>query len=298
MNLRKKSAAVCAAAMLLLTSCGYDKNTDISQWNPEYFKYCFGEDATCKRTTDENRDPEDKEDTDEYYTITYTDKTGETYTSTHWVTPYKDRRESEEAFSKEAYYNYQMEQIVWETAHDVIRHSFIEQVLKKHFDGIEDDHGTHIGDTASFTIIALPRVWSYGFEWDPGIEDSLGEKLGAAHLDPQTGWQACTADWTTFANDPQWEWTVVMRLSADADPDDYLPAFQAVYEEFRACADQPQSCNFVFKQSAPDDVNDMTTLWRTELFLGEEIDTREWYEQNQTDPSVEKTRRLRAYYGG
>jgi len=64
---QRKHLAVCTAAMLLLTGCGGNpgssqninggdlhdqievqevRETDISKRFPEYFKYCFGEDAT------------------------------------------------------------------------------------------------------------------------------------------------------------------------------------------------------------------------------------------------------------
>lgn len=298
MNICKKAFSCCAAALLLLTSCGQDApQIDISRHNPEFFRYCFGKDAVCKCVTKEERIPEYPEDTNEYYRITFTDKNGAEYTDTYSFPPYQ-KSEDKEKITEAEYYDAQIERAVSYTAASYAEDSFVEQVLKKHFDGIETDLGTHIGEEAHFLVNVSCLVSSYGF-FAPGPEgaDALSKELGAAHISPETGWQLCNADWTTFAGDPQWYWQVSLTVSEDADTEDYLRRFQAAYEEFRACTDQPQSAAFVFATSPPDNGNDQTFIWRGILSFGREIDPKK---EKEKDPDFSSLRnsidQLEAYY--
>lgn len=306
--MKHKCAAVCAAAMLLLTSCGYDKNTDISKWNPEYFSYCFGEDATCKRVTKRERD--DKEDNQEYYEITFTDKTGGTHSQTFQATPYKEAWAfGDDAFTEEEYYNYEMERVAEETVTLIAADSFAQQVMKKYFDGfVTEEEGDNLfgatkfnrwhteNNEVEFQIVPACQITYLGTAQRE--EAALCKKLSAAHIDPQTGWQASTADWKTLAEDPQWEWRVGIILSEDANPDDYLPKFQAAYEEFRACTDLPQNCEFRAEKFSYDTF-DTITLWEADLLFGEEIDIEKEKEKNPDFNFYGGMHdRILAYYGG
>lgn len=286
--MKYKMGAVCAAAMLLLTGCVRDGNTDLAERYPSYFKYCFGDDAKCEFVTIED-------DLYHNYTISYTAESGVQYSTDLSLIPY-DPDKAEDYETAQAYYDAYLETLVMEELQTVFRDDLVSQLLTKHFDGINTENGIRIGEEAECTILPLCNVWSRN---TLGINDSdaLGSRLCAAHLTPVTGWRVCDAGWTTLAADPQWYLTVSMTISAEADAADYISRMQAAYEEYCAATDEPLSCTFLLRQSDANILSRSELLWRETMLVGEKIDI-DTKTAEQADFSIwkEMEKRLREIY--
>ena len=286
--MKHKYGAVCFAAMLLLTGCVRDGNTDLSERYPAYFRYCFGDDAACQFV-------KVQDDAEHLYRIAYAGKDDEERSVAVSVLPY-DKERAKEYKNAHAYYDVLLESVVMEELASVCAADFVSQVLAKHFDGTVTGSSIQCGDEAKIDVQLLCDVWS-GSTLGISNQDKLGAQLCSAHITPVTGWQVCTADWTTAAGDPQWFWTVSATLSAGADAESYLEKLQAAYAEYRDITEEPQSCTFLLRQSEPSG-DDLTNLvWRETVLCGETIDTDAMKAESAGYSFWDDvTERLRAYY--
>lgn len=284
-NRKRRVLPACAILPALLIACVRDGNTDFSERYPAYFKYCFGDDAVCQFV-------EIEDDIAHQYRIVYSDKNGSEQSAPYRIAPY-DKEDTADFQTAKEYYDAALEAVVLEALTDAIEADLTEQLLKKHFPEIETDGGIHIGDEAKLSVLALCNVWS-GNAFGLNRTDALGARLSAEHLQPVTGWQLCNVSWETYAADPQWSFTVSLTLSADADADAYLQRFEAVYADYRAVSELPQTCTFSLRQTAEDAEETTALLWRRAVVFGEEIDMAAQDAGYSVWRAIEE--QLRAYY--
>ncbi len=276
--------AVCAAAVLL-TGCGGNpgssqninggdlhdqievqevRETDISKRFPEYFKYCFGEDATYTylRT--------DEDDDSDYYELTYHDHTGALRTREYYTFPYGEEQ-AEVYPNAEEYYAAEMEYLASDEMDNIFRREFSQEVLEKYLDGHWEEKTGWVSDTES--LILLPVVGVYIGQIMILSDDPVGQRLAHAHIEPGTGWQVCTADWKTLASDEQWYLTFSLWIPADSDADAYTEKIHQIIADYQSCKGGPQSFSFSLRQG--DGGSDIHTVNLVTYIMGEEIDLSE-----------------------
>ena len=274
--------AVCAAAVLL-TGCGAnnsapDQNsggdlhdlievqevheTDISKRYPEYFKYCFGEDATYTylRTDEENGC--------DYYELTYHDHTGALRTSEHYTFPY-GKEEAEHYPNAEEYYAAEMEYLASDELEEIFKREFSQEILEKHLNGHWVEKTGWVSDNEH--LILSPALDVYICQrLFLAPDDPVGQRLAHAHIQQGTGWQVCKADWRTLASDEEWYLIFSLRISEDDNADAYTEKMQQILAEYQSCKDEPQSFMFLLRQGDVD--SDIQTVKRITCIMDEEID--------------------------
>ena len=248
---QRKYLAVCTAAMLLLTGCGGNgtkkRETDLSQRYPDYFKYCFGEDA--KFSFDSSYKGLDS------YELTYHDHTGVLRERTVTVPQYDPERESANYSTKEEYYNSRMISCVADEMERVAWFGFAHDVLEPNLKGHLQDNGFWRCDTERYMLVA-------------NFQEIVGEKRVAdERLKVGSGWQVCTADWKTVVSD-ELEYVVIsVTISPDADAADYKERFTKVVNEYLTCTDQPKTVNMSLRQTT-DSEHESRVILEKNVVLG------------------------------
>ena len=287
--------AVCAAAVLL-TGCGANnsvpdqnsggdlhdmievqeaRETDISKRYPEYFKYCFGEDAKFELLdTDEEQN--------DHYHLTFHDHTGAERTVNTYIHPYAAEDDKETFPTEQDYYNYQIDELAHCALGEVFENEFDELLLNKRFtvtktfDNISLEYdGAHIS-LSGVNIIGVRQT----FYLPP--DDEVGQRLAMAHIQPQTGWQACTADMKSIAASDEWYCLCVITIDEDADAAAWTEKAKGLCEAYETCIGAPQNYAFHLQQYKKESTDSYSTqLWHKTVILGQEIDTEKEREKNK-----------------
>ena len=285
------TAALLAFA-LLLTGCGGNKSsskeetvsggdlhneievqevreTDISKRFPEYFKYCFGADATYTYLrTDLDRDRD-------VYELTYHDHTGTLRTAESIISRYdpNDSELAERWPTEELRYRADMEALVWDELNHIFRREFGKEVLEPNLEGhYLDESDRWDSDTEYIYYSCLPVFFDDGL-LDYSKGDPVGRRFVEAHTEPDTGWQVCTADWTSIVCMEDICVTVTLTVSEGADTDTYSERMDRIADAFKSCSDQPESGRsgrFLVKQEY-----DYEHLYTKMFLFGEETDTED-----------------------
>lgn len=262
MNLCKKCAAVCAAAMLLLTGCIGSHDTDLSKRYPEFFQYTFGSDYRFKFSEHVKGDyPYD------VYYLSYGDKHEPMLPESRVeITPYENSMASADR-TEEAYYLSYLELLVEEEITDIFRLDF-PGIIKPHF-GLSiarNEKGIFtFGDgckDGSIVITVLPI-------FNVDAENADYKALAMPLYQPETGLKICAQSMKSIAQNDQFVVTVVIRLSADVSPSQYTEKFKAVAADYLAL--NPQNYTLILKQAGEDGASDKTLDLACGI-LGEPID--------------------------
>ena len=297
MKLDVPITAALLAFTLLLTGCGGNKSsskeetvsggdlhdlievqnvreTDISKRFPEYFKYCFGADATY---TYQRTDPDQDCDV---YELTYHDHTGTLRTAESIISRY-DPNDSEQAEfwpTEELAYRADMENLVWDELNHIFRREFGKEVLEPNLEGhYLDESDRWDSDTEQIFYSTLPVFYSVGWGKYYSKDDPVAQRLVEAHTEPGTGWQVCTADWKSVACMEDMCVTFSLIVSEGADTDAYCERMDRIADAFKSCSDQPESGrsgSFLVKQEYDQDgETKYERLYTKQLLFGEETDT-------------------------
>lgn len=237
------------------------RETDISKRFPEYFKYCFGEDATYTylRT--------DEDDDSDYYELTYHDHTGALRTREYYTFPYGEEQ-AEDYPNAEEYYASEMEYLAQEELARIFEREFSQEVLGKYLNGHVGENGYWESETDHVIITRTVGVY-IGQTMFLSPDDPVGQRLAHAHIEPGTGWQVCTADWKTLAADEEWYMLFRLRIPEDADAELYSEKLRQIMAEYQSCNEEPQSFSFILVQ---DDAESQHTVERISYVMDEEID--------------------------
>jgi len=296
MKLDVPITAALLAFTLLLTGCGGNKSsskeetvsggdlhdlievqnvreTDISKRFPEYFKYCFGADATYTyQRTDSDRECD-------VYELTYRDHTGTLRTAESIISRYdpNDSELAERWPTEELYYRADMEDLVWDELNHIFRREFGKEVLEPNLEGhYLDESDRWDSDTEQIFYSSLPVFFDDGL-FDHSNGDPVGRRIVEAHTEPGTGWQVCTADWKSIVCMEDMWVTVDLIVPEDADTDTYSERMDRIADAFKGCSDQPESGrsgSFLVKQTYDQDgETKYERLYTKQLLFGEETDT-------------------------
>ena len=248
------------------------RETDISKRYPDYFKYCFGEDASFiyQHTDEYGRD---------FYQLEYRDHTGTLWTTDFDILPYAQNDDFEQYPTEDSWYSADMEMLAMDELDKILKREFAAQVLEQYLDG-------HRGDSSGWqsvdwqdseevqSVVMVPIHPIYirqpiFLSWD----DEVGQRLAYAHIAPGTGWQVCTADWQSVAADEQTYMTLSVTISENADPDAYSEKMNRIIEAYENAGGAPKSYTFVLYQANPEGSDEERhTVMRKTVVLGEEID--------------------------
>ena len=246
-----------------------DRETDISKRFPEFFKYCFGEDATY---TYLRTDPDDKSD---YYMLTYHDSTGTLRRTETYSFPYGEEQ-AEQFPTEEMYYAAEIECLAEEELEKIFRRGFFHDILEKHLEGhgIENESSERAeweSDNENVLLLTfVPLNISGGVFFK--ADDPVVQRITRAHIEPGTGWQVCTADWKTIAADEDFYTLLEVRIPNDADADAYGEKLRQIAAEYRSFADEPQSFTFALKQDDSDPESTAHSVLLISYIMDEEID--------------------------
>ncbi|MBQ8920959.1 MAG: hypothetical protein IJ060_02215 [Oscillospiraceae bacterium] len=283
MNHRRLRLFAALGALLLLGGCGTKKNpdgggdlhlselelqelgareTDLSKRFPEYFQYCFGEDASFRLL---HRAEDDGYGSMDVYELTYRDKTGALCTTEYSIEPYS--AEYTEAYgNSEIYYRQEMQSLAEVKLREIFNRGFSGEILVKHLGGSPEDW---TDDPTKATIWMVESFL---------VSDSLEESGTAAKLiadgdiEPGTGWQVCTADWKSVASNEEWLCRFDLYIPFDADANAYEEKMIQIRNDYLSCNDQPKSFLFQLIQQNEGDTAPYqgTTVWKSACVLGEE----------------------------
>ena len=263
MNLCIKIAAVCAAAMLLLTGCIGSHDTDLSKRYPEYFKYTFGSNYRFKFSEHVKGDyPYD------VYYLSYGDKHAPLLPESRVeITPYQNSMASADR-TEEAYYLSCLQLLVEDEITDIFRLNF-SRIIKPHF-GLSlarDDKGIfQFGDGCKDGTILITVLPLFSVDHENADYRALAMPL----YQPETGLKICGESMQSLAQNDQFVVTVLIRLSADVSPSQYTEKFKAVAADYLAL--NPQNYILILKQEGEDGSGGDKTLDLVCGMLGEPID--------------------------
>ena len=284
MQHNKRYAAALLAGVLLLTGCGagnsvpdqdsggdlHDmievqkvRETDISKRYPEYFKYCFGEDATYTYLES------DSENHWDYYELTYHDHTGALRKEENRTAVYGEK-EAKKFPTAEEYYAREMEKLAKGQLNQIFKFEFGHEILEKYLDGHYNDAGHWESDTEQLLLTPVMPVYiCQDYLLTP--DDPVGQRLAHAHIQQGTGWQVCKADWKTIAADEQWYVSILIHISKSADAAAYQEKIRKIMEAYRAAASQPKSFTIKLNQYDSEDETDSHLVSGYTEVLGEKI---------------------------
>ena len=257
------------AAALLLTGCMFSRGTDLSKRYPDYFRYTFGEDYTCKFAEHEKGDP-----SRDVYTLSYSFPGGVKRDpilpeSSVEIIPYKESVSADKETEDEYYLSY-LELLLEDEVSDIFRLGF-SSLLKPHFDSLAEtsvgllQFGSGSKDGSIFVSV-LPL-------FNVGDKDEACREQAMTLYQPGTGLKICEQTMESLAQNDQLAVTVLVRLSEDADAAAYTAQFEALTEEFLAF--NPQNYSLILTQKTgggEDETAGSRTLSSAYGILGEPID--------------------------
>lgn len=258
-----RCAAVIGAAALLLTGCA--KETNLSDRYGEFFKYTFGDDYQFTFARNES----DGNHARDYYNLTYRGLSGVMGTREFEIIPYSDGDYSED-FSKEAYYQYQLEELIQEEIIDNGQQQFFDQLLKPNVTKAKQGEiSTKLGENGDDGwMIVFPSMlcWTYD-------EDEASQAVARQMLEAGTGIQVSKTDLKAVLEDERFFLAVSVYLDPEADISDYEQRMRAVLDEMKQITDKPQNYSFVVKQNAPEGSGESGKIIIQEYcILGEQVD--------------------------
>ena len=297
MQHNKRHAAALLAGVLLLTGCGAgnsvpDQNsggdlhdmievqeareTDLSKRYPDYFKYCFGDDAQFKYLKSENNS--------DFYQLTYHDHTGTERTGEVEVELYDFVLDHDDYASKTEYYNQRMIECVTDQMRKIVRRELAAEVLEPILGGHWNEEKGWVSDTESVLLMS-------DFQ-----HTAAGMRIADHRIKSGSGWRVCTADWKSIVSDELWYLNVSVTIPADTDASEYTKKFEQIEERYLNCTDQPKSVSFLLLQKEPEgSEHSLRPITNKNVILGEEV-TQEQYGKDST-PLLYMVSRLKEKYG-
>ncbi|MBQ8920957.1 MAG: hypothetical protein IJ060_02205 [Oscillospiraceae bacterium] len=282
MNKRFRRAAALPLACLILAGCGTKKNpegggdlhlseleiqeepgareTDISQRYPEYFKYCFGEDAsfTFQETDESGYDG---------YLLEYKDRTGALRTTRQNIRPYRLRFEEDWEMTEDTWYSMYLADAAVCELQAVFAEGFADALLEQELNvrhSVTD--GWEYNDEVR--LIAMGAVDAFSV----GDDNAVSRRLAAANITPGTGRQVCSADWQSVAADEQIFVFCVVYIAKNADADTYTEKMNRIIEAYEHAEGTPKNYHFVLYQNDSEDSEERHSVMSKLVILGEEID--------------------------
>lgn len=259
------AAWLCTAAAVMLTGCGSaaadtgHEETDLAARYPEYFRYCFGDDASYTFLETEQWEQYHSD----VWQLRYHDAQGKEHVYEQLTGRYTDLEEPE--YSEDEYYRGILLTTVQHELWTVCEEDLQEQILKPLFGdriSVNPESGTVHAELEGGACELNPT-------WGLGTDLEFSER-SPEQIDINGGFQVCTADMKSLAQDERFMLGVDLTVSDESQKDALeakLREFEQVYVEKTG---GPQSYSMVML-TADESTGELNVLYETDWLLGSRL---------------------------